>query len=217
MFKMGLLTSSAMTAVTLLLSGAPTGAYAQTGMQVTGEDSNACFLRTYLNFLVSSYYADDSGSSYSYAWHHVAVGITGHGQTVSRIRVMEAQSTSASRSNFTVGIYSNTASGFPGNAIAVGKGKIGRSCGSVKVSIPRTKLKRNQKYWIEEQTSIPKNCSQQSSFCHSLAGVYWQTDPKSRRKVYVQTYYHYIGPTGSNSSSTSPWTKQTQGPFFRLK
>jgi len=217
MFKMGLLTSSAMTAVTLLLSGAPTGSYAQTDMHVAARDANGRFLCTYGNFLVSSFYFDDSNSSYHYAWQHVAAPVTGHGQTVSLIRVIEAQSAGTSHSAFTVGIYSNTASGLPGKAIAVGKGKIGTICGPVKVSIPRTTLKSNQKYWIEERTSIPKNCSQHSTFCSSHAGLYWEADPNSKRKAYVQTYHHYVGPTGSSSSSTSPWTKQTKGPFFKLK
>src|SRR5215472_4309267 len=181
MFKIGLLASSAMTAVTLLLSPALHAASVQTDMRSAPLDPNARFLCTYGNFLVSSYYADFDNSSFSYAWRHVAVRVTGHGQTVSRIRVIEAQSASTSHSAFTVGIYSNTASGLPGNAIAVGKGKIGPSCGPVKVSIPRTTLKSNQKYWIEERTSIPQNCSQHSSFCHSLAGVYWQADPNSKR------------------------------------
>ncbi|HLY06776.1 MAG TPA: hypothetical protein VKR31_13620 [Rhizomicrobium sp.] len=217
MFKLGLLASSAMTAVTLLLAGAPGGAYAQTAMHAASRDANARFLCTYGNFLVSSYYADDSGSSYSYAWRHVAVRIAGHGQTVRRIKVMEAQSASTSRSAFTVGIYSNTASGLPGNPIAVGKGKIGANCGPVQVSIPRTTLKSNQKYWIEERTSIPQDCSRHSTFCHSLAGLYWEADPNAKHRAYVQTYHLYQGPTGSSSSSTSPWTKQTQAPFFRLK
>ena len=217
MLKMGLLTSSAMTAVTLLLCGAPTGSYAQTDMHVANRAANARFLCTYGNFLVSSYYADDSGSSYYYDWRHVAVPVTGHGQTVSRIKVIEAQSASTSHSAFTVGIYSNTASGLPGNAIAVGKGKAGPSCGPVRVSIPRTTLKRNQKYWIEERTSIPKNCSQYSSFCHSLAGLYWEADPNAKRKAYVQTYRLFFGPGGSSSSSTSPWTKQKMGPYVKLR
>jgi len=217
MFKMGLLTSSAMTAVTLLLSGAATGAYAQSGMHIADRDANARFLCTYGNFLVSSFYFDDDNSSYSYAWRHVAVRVTGHGQTVRRIKVIEAQSAGTSHSAFTVGIYSNTASGLPGNAIAVGNGKIGPSCGPVAVSIPRTTLQRNQKYWIEEQTSIAKNCSQHSSYCSSFAGLYWQADPKTKRKAYVQTYHLYSCAGGICSSSTSPWTKQTKGPYFRLK
>ena len=217
MFRMGLLTSSAMTAVTLLLSGAPTGAYAQTDMHVADRDTNARFLCTYGNFLVSSYYFDDSNSSYYYDWRHVAARVTGHGQIVRRIKVVEAQSAGTSHSAFSVGIYSNTASGLPGNAIAVGKGKIGPNCGPVNVSIPRTTLKSNQKYWIEERTSIPKNCSQYSTFCSSLAGLYWEADPNSKRKAYVQTYRRYSCAGGLCSSSTSPWTKQTKGPFFRLK
>jgi len=217
MFKMGLLTSSAMTAVTLLLSPAVHAASAQTNMRGASLDPNARFLCTYGNFLVSSFYFDDSNSSYHYAWRHVAVPVTGHGQTVRRIRVIEAQSAGTSHSAFTVGIYSNTASGLPGNAIAVGKGKIGPSCGPVKVSIPRTTLQSNQKYWIEERTSIPKNCSQHSTFCSSLAGLYWEADPNTKRKAYVQTHSRYISAGGSSTSSTSPWTKQTKGPYFQLR
>ena len=217
MLKIGLLTSSAMTAVTLLLCGAPTGAYAQTDMHVADRDANARFLCTYGNFLVSSYYIDDSGSSYAFAWRHVAVRVTGHGQTVRRIKVVEAQSAGTSHSAFTAGIYSNTASGFPGTEIAVGNGKIGPSCGPVTVSIPRTTLQKNQKYWIEERTSIPKNCSQHSNFCHSLAGLYWEADPNTKSKAYIQTHFRGFSAGGSSSSFTSPWTKQTKGPFFRLK
>jgi hypothetical protein len=217
MFKFGLLTSTAMTAVALLLSGAPNAAEAQTGMHVAARDANARFLCTYGNFLVSSYYFDDSNSSYYYTWRHVAIRVTGHGQTVSRIRVIEAQSAGTSHSAFTVGIYSNTASGLPGKAIAVGKGKIGPSCGPVKVSIPRTTLQSNQKYWIEERTSIAKNCSQYSTFCSSLAGLYWEANPNTKRKAYVQTNRRYISAGGSSYSSTSPWTKQTKGPYFKLR
>ena len=217
MFKMGLLTTSAMTAIALLLCGAPTGAYAQTDMHVADRDANARFLCTYGTFLVSSNYFDDSNSSYYYNWRRVAVRVTGHGQTVRRIKVVEAQSAGTSHSAFTVGIYSNTSSGLPGKAIAVGKGKIGSSCGPVRVSIPRTTLQSNQKYWIEERTSIPKNCSQYSTFCSSHAGLYWEVDPNTKRKAYVQTHSRYISAGSSGTSSTSPWTKQTKGPYFRLK
>lgn len=216
MFRMGLLASSAMTAVTLL-SGAPGGAYALTDMHVADRDANGRFLCTYGGFLVSSYYADDSGSSYYYSWRHVAVPVTGHGQTVRRIKVLEAQGSGTSHSAFTAGIYSNTASGLPGKAIAVGKGKIGPDCGPVGVSIPPTTLQSKQKYWIEERAPIPQDCSRHSSFCHSLAGLDWEADPNTKRKAYVQTYRRFLGPAGSSSSSTSPWSKQTKGPWFKLK
>jgi hypothetical protein len=166
---------------------------------------------------VSFYYYDFSNSSSSSTWQRVAVPVTGHGQTVRRIKVMEAQAGGTSYSAFSAGIYSNTASGLPGNAIAVGKGKIGPSCGPVKVSIPRTTLKSNQKYWIEERTSVPRTCGRYSSICHSFAGLYWEADPNTKRKAYVQTYRNSCSAGGSCSSYTSPWTKQKTGPFFRLK
>jgi hypothetical protein len=70
MFKTGLLLSTAMTAVTLLMSGAPTGAYAQTDMHAASRDPNTRFLCTYGEFLVkglsgglsSSYYSGSSGN-----------------------------------------------------------------------------------------------------------------------------------------------------------
>ena len=215
MFKMGLLTSSAMTAVTLLLSGSPTGAYAQTNMHVADRDANGRFLCTYGHFPVSAFYFDFSGSSFSSTWQHVAVPVIGHGQAVTRIRVIEAQAGGTSNSAFSAGIYSNTASGLPGNAIAVGKGKIGPSCGPVRVSIPRTTLKNNQKYWIEERTSTPKNCS--STTCQSFAGLYWEADPNTKRRAYVQTHHFNSSAGGRYSSFTSPWKKRTTGPYLRLK
>src|SRR5215472_11955845 len=113
MFRLGLLTSTAMTAVTLLLSGAPIGAYAQTDMHAASRDPNTRFLCTYGEFLVSSASAwgwneHDIPRLNSTTWQHVAVPVTGHGQTVSRIRVVESPQYSGFSSPFSAGIYSNT-------------------------------------------------------------------------------------------------------------
>ncbi|HLY07017.1 MAG TPA: hypothetical protein VKR31_14825 [Rhizomicrobium sp.] len=145
MFKIGLLTSTAMTAVALLLSGVPAGAYPQTDMHVASRDRNTRFLCTYGHLNVSQWFSG-GGISYS-GWARVAVPITGHGQTVTQIGVVEAKSARTYYSVFTAGIYSNTASGFPGKPMAVGTGSISFSCGQVTISIPATKLKRKTKYW----------------------------------------------------------------------
>jgi len=183
-------------------------------MHVADRDANGRFLCTYGNFPVSAYYFDFSGSSFASTFRHVAVPVIGHGQTVRRIRVIEAQASGTLFSAFTVGIYSNTASGLPGNPIAVGKGKTGPTCGPVKISIPRTTLKTNQKYWIEERTSTPA-CY--NSICSSFADLYWEADPNTKRRAYVQTHHFSSSAGGRFSSYTSPWTKQTKGPYFKLR
>lgn len=206
MFKMGLLTSTALTAIALVLSGAPAAAETQTGMSVAGSDTNARFLCDY-GFLVS---ANSSAASCcrGSGWHHVAVPVTGHGQTVNRIEVDEKRGRRTATATFSAGIYSNTASGFPGKLIAGGTGKISRknSCARVNISIPPTTLNPKTKYWIEETMHNQKR---------SESDFYWEPDRYAKRKAYVQYHYYSSGPSGI--SYTSPWTKQSQGPYFRLK
>jgi hypothetical protein len=109
MFRIGLLTSTAMTAVALLLSGAPHEAQAQTAMHVADRDANARFLCTWGVWCVSFQFSGQS--SYLHAiWERVAVPVTGHGQTVSRIIVMEAQDSRTANDAFLAGIYSNSPS-----------------------------------------------------------------------------------------------------------
>lgn len=202
MFKLGLLTSTAMTAVTLLLSGAPAGALAQTNMHVASRDPNARFLCNYGQFLVSDF-SSHSGSFYSSGWRQVAVPVIGHGQTVTQILVLEQFSASASAS---VGIYRASSGGFPGSLIA-GNWFAGRSrCGRRTVSIRPTTLKANRKYWIEERAG-------HRGLEHIRA--YWEANPKAKQKAYVQT--HWLFSSVSRSSSTSPWTKQSMGPWFKLR
>jgi hypothetical protein len=204
MFKMGLLTSTAMTAVALLLSGAVKGAYAQTGMHVASRDPNTRFLCTYGGFLVSAYSGDPFSSQFYAHWTHVAVPVAGRGQTVTSIKVIEAQSSYTSNSSFTAGIYSNTASGFPGRPIAVGVGRISQSCGPVTISIPTTTLKPKTRYWIEETTWANANSTSNA--------LYWIANPKKKHKAYVQYKdWNY------SSSRTSPWSEQTEGPYLKLK
>jgi len=201
-----------MTAVTLLLS-APNGAYAQTDMHTASRDPNARFLCTYGGFLVSFTYSS-FGQFYSFDWKKVAVPVTGHGQTVSRIKVIEApnHSNTSSSGVFYVGIYSNTPSGLPGNPIAWGTGYAGSTCGPVDVRIAPTKLKRSTKYWIEETLT---GYGYPSSYVHHAAR--WMADPKVKHKAYVQTHHNSRSSSGVFSSYTSPWTQQSMGPYLKLK
>jgi len=209
-FRNGLLISTAMTAVSLLLSPALLAASVQTDMRNAPLDPNARFLCTYGLFLVSS----SSAGSSSYQgrqWQHVAVPITGLGQTVRRIKVVEAQhGGTRSQSSFAVGIYSNSPSGFPGKPIAIGYGRA-KTCAEVTVPIPPTRLKRNTRYWIEETV--------QSGGSHFPTDMAWQADPKTKRHAYVQHHWWYESSSGGHhsSSSTTPWTKQTKGPYVKLR
>ena len=217
MFKMGLLTSTAMTAVALLLSGAPTGAYAQTDMHVADRDANARFLCNYGQFNVSFLYNEISGSFISSAWQEVAVPITGQGQTVRHITVMEARNPRASRYGpFTAGIYSNRPSGFPGALIANGRAKAPQSCRRIEISIAPTTLQANTTYWIEERMEHYYRGSD------SLFQASWEINPKAQQKAFVRNHHRkclggQCSHSYSISSSTTPWTKQTQGPWFKLK
>lgn len=109
---------------------------------------------------------------------------------------------------FSAGIYSNKASGFPGKLIAGGTGTISRknSCARVNISIPPTTLNRKTKYWIEETMHNQKR---------SGSDFYWEPDRYAKRNAYVQYHYYSSGPSGI--SYTSSWTKQSEGPYFRLK
>lgn len=199
MFRMGLLASTAMTAVALLLSGAG-AAQVETGMHSASRDPNTRFLCTYGGFSVTDWWASWSGESH---WQstHVAVPITGHGETVSRIRVIEAPG-SPSRPDFSIGIYSDNSRGFPGNPIVVGTGKVGPSCGPVKVSIAPTKLNRNTRYWIVEGI--------QATLSGYRASVYWMINPNTKRRAYSR----YI----SDSGTTGPWSGPfSSGPYLTLK
>jgi len=212
MFKMGLLMSSAMTAVALLVSPALHAASVRTDMRIASRDANTTFLCTYGGFRVSSSYFSESGFGFHAQWNRVAVPVRGRGQTVSRIRVIESLATGSPNSSFTVGIYSNTASGLPGNAIAIGLGRAGPTCGPVKVSITPTTLKRHTTYWIEESAR---------AVSQSSVTVSWMANPDTGRKAYVQhhryTYCSSRASNCSNSSYTSPWTKQGKGPYFSLR
>jgi hypothetical protein len=206
MFKLGLLTSTAMTAVALLLSGAPTGAYAQTDMHVASQDPNTRFLCTYGKFLVSAYSANRGSSDWFAHWTDVAVPVIGHGQTVTSIRVIEAAGSVTYNSSFSAGIYSNTASGYPGNLIAGGKGRASRTCGRVKIPISPTTLKPKTRYWIVEATQAVSNSSSNT--------LYWIANPNTKRKAYVK--YRHFG-YSSGSSYSTPWTEQPMGPYLNLR
>src|SRR5262249_5183349 len=144
-----------------------------------------------------AWFASWSGESH-WRWTHVAVPVTGHGQTVRHIRVVEAQEPRSSSSKFSIGIYSDV-NGIPGNRIAIGFGNIGQSCGPVSVKIPPTKLKRNTRYWIEEQVQTTQS---------GLVEVYWVADPDTKRIAYTES---------DSSGFTYSWSAATIGPYLKLK
>lgn len=210
MFKMGLRTSTAMTAVALLLSGAD-AAQARTAMHVVNRDANARFLCTYGHFTVR-FASNQQSGFFSSGWSDVAVPVVGHGQTVSSIKVMEAQSRFTNTSRFSAGIYSNSRFGRPGKLIAGGTGRAvgpSSSCGPVTVSITPTTLKPNTKYWIEETPEPSRNGG-------SIIELYWYANPKAKHEAFVRTHSRTCS-SGSCSHHTSKWKKQSMGPWFKLR
>jgi hypothetical protein len=184
--------------------GASAGSLVRNG--VVNRDTNDEFLCTYGQFNVSDYSSVASASSSTILWTHVAVPVIGRGQTVDRILVKEALGTATNGSEFSVGIYKSTSKGFPGTLLAGGTGVATDRCEQVGVPIAPTKLKKGRGYWIEE-----------------MAGpggypniVYWAKNPRSKAKAYVQTY-KYRHQSSTISSSTSHWTQQSSGPYFKLQ
>jgi len=212
MFRIGLLATTALIAASLSAVAAPASASEESRMRdsVISRDANGEFLCTYGGFKVE---AESGGSSYSFgsSYMRVAVPIIGHGQTISRIGVVDSPIKYASSHDFTVGIYSNTPSGFPGNEIAGGNTEAFRPCHRIILPIPPTVLKRKTTYWIEEIAyRVGGNCPHG---CRNA--VDWKTDPNAKHKAYVQ--YHYYATSSHSSSYTSPWTLQTAGPYVWVK
>lgn len=202
MFRTGLLVSTAMTAVTLLLPGAPV--QAQTNMYIASHDPNTRFLCTYGQFRVSAQNAYLHSSDFFSHWRHVAVSVVGQGQTVSQIKVIEATSSYTYNPHFWVGIYNNTASGYPGSLITSGKGRATSICRRVQIRINPTTLERKTKYWVVEWVA-PRRYSMTDA-------LFWIADPKAKSKAYVQYYSKTV-----SGSSTSPWMEQSAGPYLTLK
>jgi len=211
MFRNGLLISTAMTAVTLLLSGTPTGASAQTDMHVADRDANARFLCTYGKFDVSYVSSSSEGSEYLYS-RRVAVPVVGRGQTVKQIIVMEGINRFGAGFRFSAGIYSNSARGRPGKLIAGGTGSAhypSSSCQQVTISIPLTTLQPKTKYWIEENAP---------SGVFTDTRLYWYINPKEKKNAFAKTYLHSCTSSSVCHTNKTHWTRQTgPGPWFNLK
>jgi hypothetical protein len=212
MFKRGLLTSTAIIFVASISAAAAqpeATAASKVRSLATGRDANGQFLCNYGALSASNQWGGSSASLYSH-WQHLAVPVTGHGQTVAGITVMEAQSAFTYSANFSAGIYSNTASGLPGRLLAGGKGKAGKQCAPVRISIPPLTLKRKTKYWVEETVPLPHWGDRNE--------VYWEARPHAKQEAYEQShYYNTNSSTGSHHSGTSPWAKQTIKPYFKLR
>ena len=172
-------------------------------MYVAPPDANDRFLCTYGAFRVS-YYRDANSGSFHETWTHVAVPITGRGKTVSRIVLEEKKNAKSHDGKFSAGIYSNTASGLPGNMIAGGAASATGRCATVEIPISPLQLQAKQTYWIVEQAYQQGN--------HLPRDISWVVDPATKRKAYVQRHS-----SSSASRYTSPWKEQSQGPYVRVK
>jgi hypothetical protein len=206
MFRKNLLLTTAFVAAAALPSVAALARPAAAGL---GHDSNDEFMCTY-GQLAPSANAESSSTTYSSGWRHVAVPIVGKGKVVNRIIVKEARSASTASPEFSAGIYGDTPSRTPGKLIAGGIARAPRACGNVTIRIAPTTLKAGKTYWIEETVLTPHING--PSFQRNE--VYWAINPKSRRRAYVQSYYNI---SNSNHSSTTPWTRQRQGVYLRVK
>jgi hypothetical protein len=170
-----------------------------------GKDRNTEFLCTYGSYSVYDYRYFSSASQVS-GWQNVAVPIRGHGKTVGTIVVENSASPAAS---FTVGIYSNTPSGTPGQLIAGGVAKARPTCKRKSVAISPTVLNAGEKYWVEETVS---------KIGYGYNGVLWAIDPNARNKAYSQ-HHEYFASSSSQYSYTSHWRRIKTGPapYFRVK
>lgn len=206
MFKMGLLTSTAMTAVALLLSGAPDAAQAQTAMHATDRDANARFLCNYGKFGVSVQFDSLTSSSWYNFSARVAVPVTGNGQTVRHIIVMESRG-HPSEPQFSAAVYSNSSKGRPGKRISGGIGNAATTtCGKVDVPITPTTLQPNTTYWIEE--NVPSG---------PYAGFYWYANRAEKQKAFVKKTTQFCS-SGCHTVSQTGWIEQKgPGPWFKLK
>jgi hypothetical protein len=169
------------------------------------HDVNGEFLCNY-GFSITRFNFFSSGASSS-SWTHVAVPIIGTGKTVRKILVKESKGLQIGSSQFTVGIYSNTASGVPGTLIAKGTQRAPDKCSWIGVSIAPTMLNQGTKYWVEETI---KNFWQYSN------AVLWATDPNAKESAYKQ-HHHFVSNFERHSSSTTGWESLSAGAYLRLK
>jgi hypothetical protein len=131
----------------------------------------------------------------------------GRGRTVDRIIVREERAHNSYMTEFSASIRSNNALGHPGKLLASGIGKAPTSCQNVEIPIRPTKLDRGTTYWIVETEPYVSDSSLSS---------YWAANPKSKHKAYARTHRYYNS-AYSHASSTSPWTKQSQSVYARVK
>lgn len=180
---------------------------AQLNPMFDGRDANAEFLCNY-GFRVSSYSALSENSSH---WTREATPIVGTDKKVHEIRVADYAS-KYERGGFRVGIYSNTASGTPGDEIAARWVKGPRTCGTQTVRIPEVLLKKGTTYWIEESTPVSRRFGKRS--------VSWVMSGKGKNNDLYQYHYSCHSSAVCSSGYTTPWTPSTylpHGPYATVK
>ncbi|HEX4158060.1 MAG TPA: hypothetical protein VHY79_06265 [Rhizomicrobium sp.] len=214
MFKNGLLATTAIVVVgTFSFVAAQSAALARPATAGLERDKNREFLCSYGSFAVSGYNFRFSSSYFVSGWTHVAVPIVGRGQTVKSITVGEARGSHTHGAEFTAGIYSNSASGSPGAAISVGRGKAPKSCRRVNVPIAPTTLERGTTYWVEETVALARRAK--GGFGdRPHAQFFWAVNPRTTHKAYVQSGSYS---SASNGGFSTSWIAQSQGPYFKLK
>ena len=129
MLRRNLLLTTAFVVATALSSlAAPTATLAGPATAALSRDSNNEFLQNYScgqgQFAVYASSGELSSNHVSSRWQYVAVPVLGRGTTVDSIVVREGAPYSYLGDVFSVGIFSNTASGFPGREIADGTAKL---------------------------------------------------------------------------------------------
>jgi hypothetical protein len=209
MFKCALLVTTAIV-VAGSLSFRAAGSAAQARPAAADRSTNNEFLCSYGYFDVSSFISSYSGTVANH-WTRLATPIKGTGKTVHQIIVREALGSKTDGARFLAGIHRNTPAGVPGQMIAQGSAKAPDTCGTVSISIPPTRLKSGEIYWIEERVPAPPF----NNFASSQENqVFWAADPKAGRKAYAKYRAWY---SDHLHSSVIPWTAQSEGVYARVK
>ena len=140
MLRKNLLLTTAFVVATALSSAA---ADARPKTAALGRDSNNEFLQNYScgqgQFTVSASSGELSSNHLSSAWQRVAIPVVGRGTAVESIVVRNAVANRFVDNQFSVGIYSATASGLPGDLIAGGPASASSHCRTITVSNSKNK------------------------------------------------------------------------------
>jgi hypothetical protein len=180
------------------------------------DEANARFLTTYGYTLIdtqSCYYHSQSSHYCASEIANNAIPFTGAGKKVAEISVPVFF---PSGSEFSVGIYSATASGLPGSeivgasAVANGSGKGGCCWQLTNVPITPTKLNARQKYFLEVRcppastTCMGGWLPEDSDFKHSQHD-YWHVEEKETYNFGTGTHTYSVSSPWQLSTAFNPY------------